>query len=78
MIRKLKNYRCFEDSEIDFKKNTVIVGSNNAGKSTLTEALRIIGLAAKKFRNMTYVQAPPEFELPAIRIMVEVHIKGMI
>jgi len=79
MIRKLrlKNYRCFEDSEIDFKKNTIIVGSNNAGKSTLTEALRIIGLAAKKFRNMAYVQAPSELLLPAITRGFYLHVEDI-
>lgn len=67
MIRKLvfKNYRCFENSEIDFRNISVIVGNNNAGKSTLIEALRIVSFASQKFKHTVYVPAPPELELPA-------------
>lgn len=68
MIRKLvlNNYRCFENSEITFRDISVIVGSNNAGKSTLIEALRIVGNVAQKFKSVNYVFAPPELGLPAI------------
>ena len=39
---ELKNYRCFEDLEIDFDDNlTVIVGNNGAGKTAILEALAI-------------------------------------
>ena len=67
MIRKLvfKNYRCFENSEIDFRNISVIVGNNNAGKSTLIEALRIVSFASQKFKHTVYVPAPRELELPA-------------
>ena len=35
MLRKIafKNYRCFEDSELDIRQIAIIVGNNNAGKS---------------------------------------------
>lgn len=62
----LHNYRCFENSEIDFRDTTVVVGNNNAGKSTLVEALRIIGEAAQKFKHTNYIPAPAELNLPAI------------
>lgn len=68
MIRKLvfKNYRCFENSEIDFKDTSIIVGNNNAGKSTLIEALRVVGLAAQKLKSANYIPAPNALQLPAI------------
>ena len=79
MIRsiKLKNYRCFENAELSFKKITLIVGSNNAGKSTITEALRIIGLAVRKFQNGTYVEAPKELELPAAVSGIILHVEDL-
>ena len=61
----LRNYRCFENSEISFRDVAVLVGNNNAGKSTLVEALRIVGECAQKFKHAKYVQAPPELALPA-------------
>jgi len=39
---KLKNFRCFEDYEIEFDKFNVIVGKNNAGKSTVIDAIKLI------------------------------------
>ena len=39
---KLKNFRCFEDYEIEFDKFNVIVGKNNTGKSTLIDALKLV------------------------------------
>lgn len=60
MIKKmtLKNYRCFEDYTINFKDETLIVGENNAGKSTIIEALRIISVTANKlFKNRQYINA---------------------
>lgn len=38
----LKNYRCFEDIEIDFHENlTVIVGDNGSGKTAILEGLAV-------------------------------------
>ena len=67
MIRKLvlKNYRCFENSEIDFRNTSVVVGNNNSGKSTLIEALRIVSFASQKIKHTVYSPAPRELELPA-------------
>lgn len=68
MLKKLilKNYRCFENSEISFRDIAVIVGNNNAGKSTLVEALRIIGECSQKFKRANYSQSPKSFSFPAI------------
>ncbi len=67
MLQKivLQNYRCFESSEIFFRDTSILVGNNNAGKSTLIEALRIIGECAIKFKRVNYVQAPTQLLLPA-------------
>ena len=66
MLRRitLKNYRCFEKSEISFRNTAIIVGQNNAGKSTIVEALRIISVVAQKFKNANYVCAPSFLGLP--------------
>lgn len=50
----LEDYRCFKDTTLEFEKLTIAVGKNNAGKSTIIEALRIISYALSKpiFRNI--------------------------
>jgi len=50
----LEDYRCFKDTKLEFKDLTIAVGKNNAGKSTIIEALRIISYALSKpiFRSI--------------------------
>lgn len=60
----LNNYRCFSNSELSLKNISIIVGSNNAGKSTVIEALRIIAIVSQKFRYSSYSVAPKQ--LPQI------------
>ena len=60
----LHNYRCFENSEITFRETAIVVGNNNAGKSSLVEALRLVAEAAQRYRRANYVSLPTSFGLP--------------
>lgn len=60
----LENYKCYKKSKLLFKDISIIVGSNNAGKSTLIEALRLIAFAAGKCKSVVYIEMPSEFNLP--------------
>jgi predicted ATPase len=62
MLQKLKlaNFKCYLDHEMEFHGLTIIVGKNNAGKSTLIEALRLIQLAIVRYRHLGY-HSPPEW-----------------
>jgi predicted ATP-dependent endonuclease of OLD family len=48
---KINNYRGIKRAEFDLKKNTVVVGRNNAGKSTIVAAIAAFGSSAKRFRT---------------------------
>lgn len=61
---QLTNYRCFDNHEISFRNMNVVVGANNAGKSTLVEALRLLGLVTARFRGLTYKDPPQWTDLP--------------
>ena len=39
---RVRNFRGIKDSEIHFKTHTLLVGGNNAGKSTICEALDLV------------------------------------
>jgi AAA15 family ATPase/GTPase len=53
MLKKieLENYRCFNNQSIEFKETTIIVGKNNAGKSTIIEALRLVSIVVNRSLN---------------------------
>ena len=66
MLEKLvlKKYRCYELHEVNFQQLTIIIGKNNAGKSTLIEALRLVSLISNRFKTATYNAPPAWLELP--------------
>jgi energy-coupling factor transporter ATP-binding protein EcfA2 len=48
---QLTNFRGFEDHAIPLRPLTIVVGRNNAGKSTIVEALRLISLVVSRFQG---------------------------
>lgn len=56
----IKNFRCYEDTIINFDGTAILVGKNNAGKSTMIEALKIISTVSRKYRTARYI-TPPEW-----------------
>lgn len=56
----LSNYRGFNDHKIELKRFSIIVGKNNAGKSTIIEALKIISIVVENFEKINY-SAPPSW-----------------
>lgn len=62
MIAKLiiKNFRCYANTTITFQDVSILVGRNNAGKSTLIEALKIIATITRRYKTLYFVR-PPEW-----------------
>src|SRR5574340_628860 len=60
MLRSLhlNNFRGFSDHRVDFKDISVIVGMNNAGKSTIVDALRILSITTQRFRSLRFMEPP--------------------
>lgn len=54
---RLQNFRGFRDHTVEFSKFAVIAGRNNAGKSTLIEAIRIIAEVLPKFLQGAFVRS---------------------
>jgi len=69
MLRQLRmqNYRCFDDHTILLEPNAILVGKNNAGKSSIIEALRILGAVVNR-KGAAFVPAPKWLELPHFRL----------
>jgi AAA ATPase-like protein len=60
----LKSYKCFAQHTVPLQPLTVIVGRNNAGKSTLVEALRLVTLVAARHEHLSFVRPPDWLDLP--------------
>lgn len=48
---RLRNFRGFDDHVVPLRETTIIVGQNNAGKSTIVEALRLVSLVVSRLRR---------------------------
>ena len=74
---KFKNYRCFEESEISFRDTAIIVGQNNAGKSTIVEALRVLSVVTQKFKQANYAEPPRGLGLPVATRGIKVNLDNL-
>ena len=54
----LENFRGFKDHTVFLTPTTVLVGQNNAGKSTFIDALRILAIAARRATSARYGPPP--------------------
>jgi hypothetical protein len=63
----MQNYRCFDDHTILLEPSAVLVGKNNAGKSSIIEALRIVAAVVNR-RGAGFVPAPKWLDLPRFRL----------
>lgn len=74
---RLQNFRCFRDHTLPIRPCTVIVGKNNAGKSTLVDALRIVSIASSRYLRLAIVDAPDWGGIPRRDVGVSPSIEGM-
>jgi hypothetical protein len=63
----MQNYRCFDDHTILLEPTTVAVGKNNAGKSSVIEALRLVAAVVNR-KGASFVPAPGWLDLPRFRV----------
>lgn len=57
---RLQNFRCFRDHTIELQPKTLLVGKNNAGKSTAVEALRLVSIVTERIGNL-HLRRPPKW-----------------
>jgi hypothetical protein len=71
MLRQLRlqNFRCFDDHSILFESNVVIVGKNNAGKSSIIEALRILSTVINR-KSASFAKLPQWLDLPRFQLAI--------
>lgn len=67
---ELRNFKCFRRHLIPFRATTIIVGRNNAGKSTITEALRLLAIVLNRFEYLPFKAVPRWLEAPKVEVGV--------
>jgi len=60
----LTNFRCFANHSVALQPLTILVGQNNAGKSTLVEALQLVSVVATRHEHLNFVRPPSWLDLP--------------
>ena len=73
----LRNYRGFEDHELPLRPLSIIVGRNNAGKSTVVEALRLISVVTQRLSGLNFRNPPAWTGLPRYARGVSPSIAGL-
>ncbi len=73
----LKNYRGFKDHTITFKEVSIVVGQNNAGKSTIIEALRLVSIVSNRARSLIYRDIPEWLDAPVGNRCVSPSLRGI-
>jgi len=74
---RLRNFRCFEDHTVPLKSTTIVIGRNNAGKSTLVEAFRLLATVSSRYRNLRYKPAPKWGGIPKRDFGVTPSLRGL-
>jgi len=74
---EFNNYRCFFEHALPLKQETIIVGRNNAGKSTVIEGLRLISIVLERHQNLNFQDVPNWLEIPLIDRGVQPDLSGL-
>jgi len=59
---RLVNFKGFQDQRVEFRRFSVVIGRNNAGKSSAIEAIRILSNVIAKFPTGKFIKRPPWIE----------------
>lgn len=74
---QLENFRCFDNHIIPLRPTTIVVGRNNAGKSTIVEALRLISIVVNRYKHLNFSNVPDWLDIPRSFRGVVPSLKGM-
>lgn len=76
---RLQNFRGFDDHLVPLRESTIIVGANNAGKSTVVEALRLVAVATDRLlrANSNLVKTPDWLENTLSPVGLSPSVRGL-
>ncbi|MDF2556767.1 MAG: hypothetical protein K0R71_595 [Bacillales bacterium] len=60
---KIKNYKCFLDNKINFKKITILAGANSVGKSSVIQTILLLRQAIEKLKKNKTENVTEQFKI---------------
>jgi hypothetical protein len=75
-LLEFENFRCFGNHKLTLRPLTIIVGRNNAGKSTVAEGLRLISLVLSRYWTSHYGKIPRWLDIPSNRRGIAPSLRG--
>ena len=75
---RIQNYKCFNDVSFSIKNINVLIGENNAGKSTAIEAIKLLSFAIEKLKKNGYTECPQEISNVKRNRCVYLNIKSLL
>lgn len=74
---RLQNFRCFSDHTVPLRARSIVVGRNNAGKSTVVDALRLLSLVTSRYQALPFRPPPKRGSLPKREVGVSPSLEGL-
>ncbi len=73
----IENFRKFDRYRLDFGRRNLLVGPNNAGKSTVIEALRLVSIVVNRLGNLNPERAPDWLRVHGVGTGVFPSLRGL-
>lgn len=74
---RLQNFRGFKDHRVNLKSLSILVGKNNAGKSTIVEALRLVSIITNRYAAINFHDVPKWLDIPIYKRGVSPALEGL-
>jgi hypothetical protein len=74
----IKNYKCFNNVSFNVKDINVIIGENNAGKSTIIETIKLIAFGIEKANLGRFTDCPSYWEAPLTQKCIFLNIENLL
>src|SRR5262245_54180702 len=73
----LRKFRGYAEHKVQLRVTSVIVGKNNAVKSTIVEAFRLLSAVANRARHLSFKVPPEWIDIPTGYRGVSPSVKGI-
>ena len=74
----ITNYKCFDKVSFNIKDINIMIGENNAGKSTVVETIKLLSFAIEKLKNGNLIECPNEISENKRDRCVKLNIENLI